>query len=983
MKILKYSHNGGKEANLHFAQAIKQKVFDLWKGTQLLLGILFGKHQSSCDFKMKLPNFLCLGLIFMSFSSNAQIYFEEYYREKEAFEEKIKSEESAGNTQLAMQIREKMIDFILRHEGKLSPDYAPAIEELCNTSYFEKTSKAGYYRKENERLKIEDERFGEELRKWNEIIDNDKKNGAINKLFGDYRDLLLFLMREQPKHIYVTNEMKNILSNDEILDETKKFKILEDFLTNVLTIDKVGLYQWDDYAELCEMMYEWHMMIGRFSDGKEYLQNAIVAYQRGLLGKEHPELEYLVDSQKEQELMVFAESLANGKQEPDKALQTFMENPNILAQLEVDSIGIVNSDIVRAGLKRALKQAKVDKELLSPYFEKDIYARKLDSLYYTAPFKPNRDYAESLIMASIGAVNANMFNYYPEKEQQFIMRQYRINLEANLSYILRNYAEKPELAALAYDQVLLTNNMLINQQQWIRQHILLSKNKEVKQAYQAWNKQRLLLNSLYTLSPQELQKRDVSLIEEEGKYDDLEEVLHQTAKLEREIPIRPSWKAVQEQLRPREAAVEILRFFRYDRRKWSRTPSYIALIITAESAHPTMILLDNGDELESTDYQAYNAGLLRPESSSKLYDRYWAPIQRHLGAIDRVFLAFEGIYHHINPATLRVSGATTSYLIDMIHIVQVGSTREIIEQKRASAQEINAALLIGNPLFDWSDYIETAPGPTSVNLRSGNFHKKLSDIVWNPLPETENEVHNIEALLKKHKVTTTVLLGKNASEWNVKELVNPEILHIATHGFFNSVDLNWILQFSDEEKDSSEYPELESLMLAPLAALSSADKEKNMNDLTLDIQSMTDNWQKFNPALNSGLVLAGATNFTRSKNKPEVDDGILTAYEVNGLDLRNTELVVLSACETGRGQIRNGDGIYGLHRSFLTAGTRCLITSLWKVNDDVTQLLMTNFYLNWFDKGLPKQEAFRQAQLQVRRDYPEPFYWGAFIMLGQ
>jgi len=1005
-----YSHSDGKEAGLYLAQALKQKRFDVWRDTQLLLGFPLDKYLNSYDLIMKPLNlfslFLFIGLISTPLSSNAQISFKEYYREKEAFEEKIELEESAGNTQLAIQTREKIIDFILRQEGKLSPDYAPAIEELCNTSYFEKSSKVGYYLKENERLKVEDERFWEELHKRDEIIYNDEESGAIAKLIADYRELLLFLMREKPKHTYAIVEMTEILENYEI-DDSQKFLLLEEFLTKILPFENVALYQWDYYAKLCEGMCEWHMTNWRFADGKKYLQYAIASYQRGILGQENPYIEDLVYGHKEMELDLFEESLGNRAQEPDMALQIFMQNPDIVAQLFKDSPGLMNSDIVRAAFIRALKQTKVATDLPSPYFESDVYARKLDSLYHTAPFAPsffkysftvetkldslyhtspfalNHDYAESLIKASIEAVDANKFNYYAEKQQQFIMLQYRINLEANLSYITRKYAEKPELAALAYDQVLQTNNLLINQQKWIRQHILLSENKEVKQAYQAWNKQRLLLNSLYAQSPQDLQKREVSLIDEEVIDDELEETLHQTAKLERGTPTRLSWKTIQEHLGPQEAAVEILRFFRYGRRKWSRTPLYIALIITAKSTYPTMILLENGNELESTDHQAYNDGLLRPENSSRLYERYWAPIQRLLGGIDRVFLASEGIYHHINPATLRVPGAATRYLIDLLHIVQVGSTREVIEQNPASTPKINTALLIGNPLFDWSDYAKTAPNPVTINLRSGDFDKKLSGVAWNPLPGTEKEVLNIEALLKKHKVTTTVLLGKTATEWKVKELVNPGIVHIATHGFFNPTDLSSILQLSREEKDSSEYPYLESMMLAPLAAPSASDKEKDMNALSLDIQSMKENWQKFNPALNSGLVLAGATSFTRSKDKPEVDDGILTAYEVNGLDLRNTELVVLSACETGRGQLRNGDGVYGLHRSFLVAGTRCLITSLWKVNDDITQIFMNNFYTNWIEKGLSKQEAFRQAQLQVRRDNPEPFYWGAFIMLGQ
>ena len=127
----------------------------------------------------------------------------------------------------------------------------------------------------------------------------------------------------------------------------------------------------------------------------------------------------------------------------------------------------------------------------------------------------------------------------------------------------------------------------------------------------------------------------------------------------------------------------------------------------------------------------------------------------------------------------------------------------------------------------------------------------------------------------------------------------------------------------------------------------------------------------------SGIALAGA-----NVRKGQLDDGILTAYEASALDLQGTELVVLSACETGLGEVKAGEGVYGLQRSFLVAGANALIMSLWKVDDEATQLLMTTFYSNWTKTG-NKLKAFKQAQLQLMAKYKEPYYWGAFVMMGQ
>jgi CHAT domain-containing protein len=182
-----------------------------------------------------------------------------------------------------------------------------------------------------------------------------------------------------------------------------------------------------------------------------------------------------------------------------------------------------------------------------------------------------------------------------------------------------------------------------------------------------------------------------------------------------------------------------------------------------------------------------------------------------------------------------------------------------------------------------------------------------------------------------------------ATEEAIKSLRNLYLLHIATHGFF----------LNDEQIEEG----------------------------GLD-QKVTENL-KFNPLLRSGLLLAGCKqNLSALEEADRAEDGILTAYEAANLNLGNTDLVVLSACETGLGEVRNGEGVYGLQRAFLTAGAKTLLMSLWTVSDEATQVLMTNFYRNWVESG-NKRQAFKKAQMELREKYPQPYFWGAFVMVGE
>lgn len=218
---------------------------------------------------------------------------------------------------------------------------------------------------------------------------------------------------------------------------------------------------------------------------------------------------------------------------------------------------------------------------------------------------------------------------------------------------------------------------------------------------------------------------------------------------------------------------------------------------------------------------------------------------------------------------------------------------------------------------------------------------QTSDVA--PLPGTQVEIETISKLLASKGYKLSKNLSSAATEDNLKRINKPRIVHIATHGYFQA----------DEEVESSFGVHY--------------DNAKN------------------NPLLRSGLLLANvgkSLTDTVSTDIAAQNNGILTAYEAINLDLADTELVVLSACETGLGEIKSGEGVYGLQRAFQIAGANSLIMSLWKVNDEATQKLMSSFYANWMS-GMKKHQAFHQAQLQLKKELKHPYYWGAFVMIGE
>ncbi len=483
------------------------------------------------------------------------------------------------------------------------------------------------------------------------------------------------------------------------------------------------------------------------------------------------------------------------------------------------------------------------------------------------------------------------------------------------NFCLDASATNPTIVQEMYDYQMATKGLLLNSTNKIKKAIFASGNDVLIKDYVAWLDKKETLARYYSLSREDLKDQKIDLPTLEKETNDMERSLSQRSGdfLQGYSAEKTSYKQVSALLAVNEALVEFIRIRAYDK-DFTADSKYAALVLT-KGNEPKLIVLDNGNQLETRYAKFYRNAVQQKIVDQYSYDQFWARIEPALTGKKVIYISPDGVYNQINVNTLKKTDG--DYILNRYDLTIIGNSKDLIALKnqKASAPKKNAFLL-GFPDYG-GDAIAALPG-------------------------TKLEIENISKILKTGGYQVTPYLQKAATEGIVKSMKGPAIVHIATHGYFQQ----------DVEAASAGVH---------------GDNAKN------------------NPLLRSGILLAGASPTIKGEaisNLESNDNGVLTAYEAMNLNLEGTDLIILSACETGLGDVRAGEGVYGLQRSFLVAGAKALVMSLWKVDDAATQALMTNFYTN-LAKGGSKSKAFKQAQLQLMTKYKEPYYWGAFVMMGQ
>jgi len=372
-----------------------------------------------------------------------------------------------------------------------------------------------------------------------------------------------------------------------------------------------------------------------------------------------------------------------------------------------------------------------------------------------------------------------------------------------------------------------------------------------------------------------------------------------------------------------------------------------------ESTEPTTEDTSNGTRNLLPPEARKHAEQASTQSGLLLRRAIFDPLIPALHGCTRLFIAPEGDLAWIPFETLPTDDGR--YLVDDYHITYLTTGRDVLRFTTSLLLQPAPALIVADPDFDLC--LESAQN-TSLPVHAETPTRRSGDIGrgslhFSRLPGTRAEGEQIAALLQVEP-----LVQQQALDALIKAYRSPHILHMATHGLFLADQPR-----VEKAQTRREVPDTEDELVGNRLERLSRERIEN-------------------PLLRSGLVLAGINTWSQEEALPEeAEDGLLTAEDIAGMDLTGTELAVLSACETGLGQVHIGEGIFGLRRAFLLAGVKTIVISLWKVDDEQTQVLMLDFYQRIL-QGQPRAEALRSAQLALKRSYPHPFYWGAFICQG-
>ena len=569
------------------------------------------------------------------------------------------------------------------------------------------------------------------------------------------------------------------------------------------------------------------------------------------------------------------------------------------------------------------------------------YATSLGNLACDYSALGDYNNAITLFREYISIIRTNVLHTFlgiTAEERQSYWNQFSFALNQWIPEIITS-SGKTETASLLYDNTaLFAKGLLLSTELEMTKLIQESGDAEALQMYSELHQNRQILNAQY-LKP--LAERYLDCDSLEKVSNDIERKLVARVKefgdYTRNLSI--TWKDVQSKLNDNDLAIEFLSYYS----EKDGEMRYAALTLCKNDTTPILTPLFVESKLleasgEDNTYQTDVADSL-----------IWGPLSPMLEGRSQVYFSASGLLHNIGIEYLPSMEGKECY--------RLSSTRELVTHK--PNETLRSATLYGDIDYDatYASIEATKPSneyyamTTEPGQYRSNFDYRSMRYGVSPLPGTRAELKEVTALLTPAGVPCDALTGTQASEESFKALSGQRksLLHISTHGFYYNAE------------DASNQSDHIRMMLMGDSRPSHAEDQS---------------------LLRCGLCFAGANQTLSGESQPAAGqgDGILNALEIAQTDLRGLDLVVLSACQTALGDITQGEGVFGLQRGFKKAGAQSILMSLWNVDDEVTQLLMTEFYRGW-TSGMTKTAALRKAQAIIKQKYPDPRHWAAFILL--
>ena len=550
-----------------------------------------------------------------------------------------------------------------------------------------------------------------------------------------------------------------------------------------------------------------------------------------------------------------------------------------------------------------------------------------------------------------------VLGFLPDKQKLDFVSTKKKNLNAFLSLVIQHLAPDQEAINTAFDTWISRKGLILEVQRQFQEALVDASDPEAKETMRQLSQVRARLSKLVAAGTDQAVddavQRQILALEKEQQLLEVKLIrLSQGYALKKVIDAADSRK-IAAQLPGGTVLLDFARVDMFDfespakENRW--LPAHYVVFVMHAGSGERPVLIDLGEAERVDDLIAdlkeklgeqrdlLKGGRVAGKKAQRLYRTLFAPIIQTLGGAGEIYISPDGNLNLIPFEILQ--SPEGRYLIEDYTFNYLAASRDVLGFGHGKGTA-GKSLIMGDPDYDLDKETSSRKAPADPKRSATHAARRsarMDRLHFDRLANTRKEVEAIQRLLGKSNAD--LYTDQAASEATLFGHGTPRILHMATHGFF----------LGDQASDGKD-----------------AFYE--------------------NPLLSSGIALAGAN--TSLGSSTHQSGGIVTAEKVLGLKLRGTELVVLSACQTGEGRVQSGEGVFGLRRAFVQAGTQSLVMSMWPVPDQETQELMVQFYRN-IAAGMDRSHALRKAalkQMQIARErygQAHPLYWGAFVFLGE